>query len=481
MNLDLTLLEVLVVGLGLAVLLIDLWMPAKHRRFLGYGVAAALGGILLLSFGLDARWGQGAFGNMYLLDPLALFFKRFFLMAGILVILLIVEHSDRIPVGLSEYYALTLFALAGMMFAASANDLIMLFVSLELITVTFYILASFERSNSKSLEAGVKYLLLGALSTGFTVFGIALVFGSSGATQFDELARRVPELLDAPLLLVGFLLILSGLGFKIAAAPFQIWAPDVYEGSPAPTTAFLAVGSKAAGFVLIIRLFIGAASELALSWENLWMSLAGLTILVGNLCALPQRNLKRLLGYSSIANAGYLLLGIAAMSSAGSAAVLYYLTGYLFTVIAAMSIICLVLRNLDSEDISGVAGLHQRAPFVAAVLTLSMVSLAGIPPLAGFFGKFMLLKALLEQAGTFSAYYVLLLVAVCGVVMSIYYYFGVIRTIYWGQAAEEAAEISISPAVGIVLGVCALGMLYLGVFPNGLVEAANAAVAGLFL
>src|SRR6185295_8089265 len=304
---------------------------------------------------------------------------------------------DRIPTGISEYYALILFALSGMMFAASANDFALLFVSVELITVTFYVLTSFQRNRLASLEAGVKYLILGALSSAFLVFGIALVFGTTGKMNFSGLAAVASQFATDKIFLLGLVLVLVGLGFKIAAFPLQIWAPDVYQGSPAPATAFLAVGSKAAGFVLLLRVLFSAVPDITSKWGGFLAVVAAITILYGNLCAIPQRNLKRLLGYSSIGNAGYLLLGAVASNKSGSSAILYYLAGYLFTVLAAFTVISIITREADDEDISILAGLHQRSPLLAASLALSMISLAGIPPLAGFFGKFLLLNSVIQR------------------------------------------------------------------------------------
>ena len=340
-----------------------------------------------------------------------MFFKRFFIIAAILVLFLASEFSDRISAGISEYYSLVVFALAGMLFAASANDFAMLFVSIELITITFYVLVSFQRNRLVSLEAGVKYLILGALSSAFLVFGIALIWGTTGKLNFNDLAQVSGQFLDNKIFLIGVLFVLVGLGFKIAAFPFQIWAPDVYQGAPTPTTAFLAVGSKAAGFVLLLRVLFVAVPEVTKHWTDLLIVISAITILYGNLCALPQRNLKRLLGYSSISHAGYLLLGVAALSASGEAAVLYYLAGYLFTVVAAFTVIALVMRHLADEDISALAGLNQRSPLLATTMTVAMVSLAGLPPLAGFFGKFLLLKAVIEQGATNPAYYWLAFIA----------------------------------------------------------------------
>src|SRR5260370_1040556 len=222
--------------------------------------------------------------------------------------------------------------------------------------------------------------------------------------------------------LLGLLLVLAGLGFKIAAFPLQIWAPDVYQGSPAPTAAFLAVGSKAAGFVLLLRVLFIAVPAITMQWSKLLICMSAITILYGNLCAIPQRNLKRLFGYSCISRAGYLLLGVAALSAAGQGAVLYYLCGYLFTVLGAFTVICLVMGQVEAEDITALAGLNQRSPLLAVTLTLAMVSLAGIPPLAGFFGKFLLFKAAIARGASEPAYYWLVSSAILGVVISLYYY-----------------------------------------------------------
>lgn len=480
MNLSLMSLEIAVVLLGIMVLMADLWLPVERKRLLGYAAAAALVVLFLNSFTSHcscALVGEQAFGGMFVQDALSVFFKRFFLLAGALVLVLAVEFSDRIAAGISEYYSLIVFALAGMLFAASSNDFTMLFVSIELITITFYVLTSFTRGKVAALEAGVKYLILGALSSAFMIYGIALVWGTTGKFNFNELAMVSANFVENKLFLFGVLFILVGLGFKIAAFPFQMWTPDVYQGAPTPTTAFLAVGSKAAGFVLLLRFVFTAIPSVTAHWDKLLIIVSAITILYGNLCAIPQRNLKRLLGYSSIAHAGYLLMGVAALTSAGQAAVLYYLSGYLVTTLAAFAVIAIVMRHLDSEDVSGLAGLHQRSPLLAATLTLAMVSLAGIPPLAGFFGKFLLLKAIIEQGATNPGYYCLAFTALVGVVISLYYYFGVIKAIYFGKAASEFAPITMSVPAKFAVCLCIAGMFWLGVAPGTLLKAAETAAA----
>jgi len=477
MNASLISLEVCVAIIGVALMLADLFMPTERRRFLAYAAIAAIAGLLLISlsgYGSCSLTGT-AFSGMFVEDALAVFFKRFFLIATILVLFMAVEFSDKIAGGVSEYYSLIVFALLGMLFAASANDFVMLFVSIELITVVFYVLTSFQRGRLISLEAGVKYLILGALASAFLVFGIALVWGTTGKLNFTELAPVAAQFETNKIFLIGVLFVLVGLGFKIAAVPFQIWVPDVYQGAPTPTTAFLAVGSKAAGFVLLLRVLFSAVPNITAHWADLLIVISGITILYGNLCALPQRNLKRLLGYSSIAHAGYLLLGVAALTASGQAAVLYYLAGYLFTVIAAFTVICVVMRHLENEDISELAGLNRRSPLLAATMTLAMASLAGIPPMAGFFGKFLLLKAVLQQGAVNHGYYCLAFTALVGIVISFYYYFGVIRAIYWSKDTLDLTPIHLSGGIKLSIAVCIAGMLWLGMFPNTVLNLATEA------
>jgi NADH-quinone oxidoreductase subunit N len=477
MNASLMSLEIWVIVFGLVLMLADLFVPAERRRFIGYAGIAALGVLLVMDLGDTGV----AFNGAFVQDGLAVFFKRFFLVAAMLVLFMAAEFSDRIAAGITEYYSLIVFALAGMLFAASSNDFAMLFVSIELITITFYVLTSFQRGRLVSLEAGVKYLILGALSSAFMVFGIALVWGTTGKLNFNDLAAVAAQFEGNKLFLLGVLFVLVGLGFKIAAFPFQIWTPDVYQGAPTPTTAFLAVGSKAAGFVLLLRVLFTAVPSVTAHWANLLIVVSGITILYGNLCALPQRNLKRLLGYSSIAHAGYLLLGVAALSASGQAAVMYYLAGYLFTVVAAFLVIALVLRHLETEDISGLAGLNQRSPLLAATMTMAMASLAGIPPLAGFFGKFLLLKAVIAQAQATGnhGYYCLVFTALAGVVISLYYYFGVIRAIYWSKDAKDLLPIPLSSPAKLAVWICIAGMFWIGLLPNTVLNLATIAASAL--
>ena len=478
LSISFSILEIAVALWGVVLLLVDLWTPPARKPLrVGYLAVAGLGAIFAGSFFIDLpETPQLVFNGMLAQDRLALFFKQLFLLATIAVLLLSIDFAPRIASGISEFYALTIFALAGMMFAASANHFVMVFVSLELVAIVFYILAGFLRNQRASLEAGVKYLILGALSSAFLVYGIALIYGASGSMAFSEIAENAESNRDSFLFQLGLLFVLVGFGFKIAAFPFQFWVPDVYQGAPTPVAAFLSIGSKAAGFILLLRVLFSAAPDLASEWKNLFIFLAASTILYGNLCALPQRNLKRLLGYSSIANSGYLLLGIAAGGRDGSSAVLFYLGGYLFAVAVAFAVLMLASRQTGTEDISGLAGLHKRSPFLALSMTLSMVSLAGIPPLAGFFGKFLLILAIVEQAPGHAPYYLLTGVAAIGVILSIYYYFGVVRAIYWDKPTTEIVPLRPSLPMHLTVLVGVLGMLCIGILPDFLLKAAKQAI-----
>ena len=415
-------LECLLALWGIIILLVDAFFPVKDKRTIGYMAAGFVAVACLYSFALWPM-DETLFHGMYRFDVFALYFKRLFLLALAMVLVMAAEFSDRIESGVPEFYALLMFCATGMLILASVNDFILLFVALELVTITFYILASYLRRQVPSLEAGTKYLILGALSSGFNVYGIAYIFGTTGTTNFDKLAVVLRGATAsgtlAPPFVFGMLLVLTGIGFKIASVPFQIWAPDVYQGAPTPVTAFLAVGSKAAGFALLLRVLYAGLLPVNAVWNTLIMVLAGATLLYGNLGAIPQRNIKRLLGYSSIGHAGYMLMGISAVNALGAGAVLFYLGQYAFTVLCAFLAIVAVTNATGSDEIPSFSGLGRRSPILGLALFLSMMSLAGIPPLSGFFGKFQLFAAVIERAQTDAKYYVLAGIGAVAVVISL--------------------------------------------------------------
>ena len=460
MNFSLLKLEIATCGLAMLVLMLDAFGRRRDPRYLGWLGAAGLLAILVWSYCPSVTAGGftmgTGFGGMWVNDLMALYFKRLFLVGTALVLVMSVGFARQLEGGAGEFFALLMFGCTGMMLTASVNDFLMLFVALETVTMSGYILVAWLRRQQQSLEAGVKYLILGALSTAFLVYGITFIYGTTGATGFAEVAAKIGTA-GAPLKL-GLLLVLAGLGFKMACVPFQSWVPDVYQGAPAPVTAFLATGSKAAGFVLLIRVLFGALQSMKPTWVLLIGTLAGLSVLYGNLAAIPQRNVKRLLGYSSISHAGFLLLGVAAADSFGIGAVLFYLVAYLFTNLCAFTVISCLTGILPDDERENYAGLAQRSPLLAAAMTVALASLAGVPPMAGFFAKFLVFTAIVGQK-----MWCLVIIGAIGVVVSLYYYLGVIKTMYWQEPHEPGAITVVRPmkallwltmAAVVGIGVC---------------------------
>jgi NADH-quinone oxidoreductase subunit N len=355
------------------------------------------------------------------------------------------------------------------MFMASAVDFLLIFVSLELVTVSFYVLVSYMRRQAASLEAGVKYLILGALSTGFLVYGITWIFGVTGETNLDRIADKLPHLHGSEhALLFGMMLVLVGLGFKVAAAPFQLWVPDVYQGAPTPITAFLSVGSKAAGFIVLMRVvqtfFVLPGVETRL--VNLLVILSALSLIYGNLAAMPQDNFKRLLAYSSIAHAGYLLIAVASVSADigqfGSAylAVGYYLAGYLLMTLLSFLVLVVVARHSRGDDIHHFNGLSKRSPFLAFGMLIAMLSLAGLPFTAGFYGKFLVFAAAINQR-----HFALVGLGIVTVAAGFYYYLRVVSAMYWQEPNDET-PIKISPLTRLVVVGLTAAIIVFGIFPS---------------
>jgi NADH-quinone oxidoreductase subunit N len=475
-------LEVLVVLLGIVLLLAEAFDGASAKRGIVYAGIAGLLGILGATFFIDpaAMNAAAPYARFYSADALAIFLKQFALLSTIVVLVMSLEYaptveanmpSERRGAGLGEFYVLPIFACAGLMWMASAVDFVMIFVSLELVTITFYILVSYLRRNEASLESGTKYLVLGALSTGFLVYGITWIYGVTGQFNLAAIAEKLPVLdqAAAPALLFGFGLILIALGFKIAAAPFQFWVPDVYQGAPTPVTAFLSVASKAAGFIVLLRvvqtfLVVPALQEKILP---LLAVITGATMIFGNLAALPQSNLKRLLAYSSIGHAGYLLLGVVSIGApfAGTA-VVFYLAAYLLMTLLAFLVMTIVAQATGGDDIADFNGLNQRAPHLAFAMLLAMLSLAGIPLTAGFLGKLFIFECAIEQQ-----HWILVILGVITVAAGFYYYLKVIRAMYWQQPANpDAPEIEVGPLAKITIALLCALIIWLGVYPAPLLS-----------
>jgi NADH-quinone oxidoreductase subunit N len=478
-------LEALTVTLGLILLMAETFVPAKSKAWVGIAAALGLGVILLVLIPLaigpdakpDAAWAKWPLWNFYQFDSLARFYKIFALVTTIFVVLMSIdyrkilarftEHSGS-ESGTGEFYALPVFACAGMMWLASAKDLAGAFVALELVTVTFYILVAYMRRNVGSLEAGVKYLILGALSTGFLVYGIAWVYGTTGTMSLTNLQSSISNLQSPIPLLFGIALVMVGLAFKIGAVPMQVWIPDVYQGAPTPVTAFLSVGSKAAGFILMMR-FLDPflASELTRGPVlNLLIILAIATLLFGNLAAIPQTNFKRLLAYSSIAHAGFLLLALAAGTApsddtSGSVQVVsVYLATYLIMTLGVFFILAQVRIQRDGENISDFNGLGKTNPTLALALTVLLAALAGVPLTAGFVGKFLVFE-LAVDAGLWAGVGVAFIAAAAG----FYYYLKVVRAMWWAVPGERA-PVSLPAISKACVALLTVATLVFGVWPQ---------------
>src|SRR5437868_10334392 len=433
-------LEVAVVVLGTIILLVESFTSQLDRRFLGYAALFGLAMIFIATFFVapQSSTASAPLWTFYSADALSLFFKRIALAttAGVLVMMLDFAPSVSIGVlgatpqaGLGEFFTIPLFTCAGLMWMASAIDFVLIFVSLELVTISFYVLVSFTRRNPATLEAGVKYLVLSALSTAFLVYGITWIFGATGQTNLQRITEALANSdTDRGAALFGMVLVLVALGFKIAAVPFQIWVPDVYQGAPTPVTAFLSVGSKAAGFVVLLRVL--QPFLVMPQMERVLILVAAATLIYGNLAALPQTNLKRLLAYSSIAHAGYLLIGVVCLAGE---AVVYYLVAYLLMTLLSFAVLVVVSKE-TGDNIEDFNGLAQRSPFLAFAMLMAMASLAGLPFTAGFLGKFYIFNAAIAHHQT-----TLIVVGVITVACGFYYYFKFVRDMYWEAPGGDVA------------------------------------------
>jgi NADH-quinone oxidoreductase subunit N len=471
-------LEVAVLITGIFLLIYESFANDREKGFVaGLGITGLAIVFIASFFAVSTPTVIGpvsGFLQFYTADPFALFFKRLALLATIIVLVISLEYRDVIrryifgvhsDAGIGEFYTIPVFTCAGLMWMASAVDFVMIFVSLELVTISFYILVAYMRRNSTSLEAGVKYLVLGALSTGFFVYGVAWIFGMTGATNLAAISsvlRALPPGSETPVLF-GFMLVLMGLGFKIAAAPFQFWVPDVYQGAPTPITAFLSVGSKAAGFIVLIRVVETFLSVPALHDKivAILSVITALTLIYGNLAAMPQNNLKRLLAYSSIAHAGYLLIAVTSLDGAHSAsAIAFYLAGYLLMTMLSFLVIVVVAGATGGDDLSNFNGLGKRSPGLAFAMLVSMLSLAGVPLTVGFFGKFFVFTAAISQG-----HYTLAAIGVVTVGAGFYYYLKVIRAMYWLDGAPDAPSIPVAPLTRFsIIALAALIFLF-GIYP----------------
>ncbi len=480
MNLALFIPEITLAVFAILVILLDLGVRQKNLLR-----SVSLAGLVIAGGVTVAMWGGNyspLFNDMLAVDNFALFFKMLFAGIAFLVILASADYVEKFSRFQGEYYALILLSTLGMMLMAATADLISLYIALELTSISLYVLVGFLKDR-KSTEASLKYLLLGAIASAVLLYGMALVFGFTGQTQLGAIAQSIQSMsldniLASPALLMGIVMLIAGFGFKIAAVPFQMWVPDVYEGAPTPVTAYLSVASKAAGFALILRVFysaFGIPEWLSMNWGTVFAVLAVISMIIGNVVAIPQTNIKRMLGYSSIAQAGYLMVGLATLGFAssssiqGQSGILFFLASYSLTNLGAFIVVITISNKIDSDMIADYSGMGKRAPVLALAMTLCLISLIGMPPAAGFMAKFYIFSAAAQNDLLW-----LVIIAVLNSVISAYYYLRVVKVMWSGEAASQE-KVPSSGAPRLALFLCCLGVLLLGIIPGLVIRLAEVA------
>ncbi|HXV19556.1 MAG TPA: NADH-quinone oxidoreductase subunit N [Desulfuromonadales bacterium] len=459
---------------GLAILLINVFSPRGKTAHTCWISIAAL---VVTGIVATSAWNNPQFGfaGSVALDNFASFFNLTFLLAAGLTILMSDDYLRREGYPVGEYYPLILFTTAGAMWMASGTDLMTIFLGLEVLSVSLYVLAGFFRRQTRSNEAGLKYFLLGAFSTGFLLYGIALLYGVAGTTNVADIGmylRSQPALLANPMTVAGMLLLSVGFLFKIAAAPFHMWTPDVYQGAPTPITAFMSAGPKAAAFAGFLRIFTLGLDGLQAEWTALLWVLAVLTMTVGNVLAIYQNDLKRMLAYSSIAHAGYALVGMVAANDIGKSGILFYMLAYTFMNLGAFAV--LVLAGKKGEEnltLEGFSGFGYKRPFLGVAMTIFLLSLMGIPPTAGFAGKFYIFAGAVE-----AGYIWLAILGVLNSAVSLYYYLRVMVYMYFREPTEDYGWMTMQVGAVISIILAIVGIFYLGIFPGSVMEMAKSAV-----
>ena len=462
--------EIILTFGALVLLVVDVMLPKRDGDGVIFGVAIATllaTAAAVLSF---AGVNTTASAGLLAIDGFATFFKLIFILSAVMTVLMSWSYLRVEGVRAGEYCFLILCATLGMMFMASGVDLITLFIGLETMAIAFYILAGFLKPSQRSNEAAVKYFLLGAFSLGLLLYGMSLLYGATGTTSLDGIATALAGGERSLILSLALILIAAGMGFKIAAVPFHMWAPDVYEGAPTPVTAFLSVGSKAASFAMLLRIFFVGLPFLVSDWQTLFWVLAALTMTVGNIAAITQTNTKRMLAYSSIAHAGYVLVGVVSGTERGIAATLVYLWVYLFMQLGAFAIISMLRRqDVVGDELKDLSGLYFRKPFAAIAMLIFMLSLGGLPPTAGFMGKVWVFGAAIDQGFVWLA-----VIGVVNSAISLYYYYRVI-VFMWLKEETLGSDIEMSPAMATVLGIAVVGSILFGIFPDMLFDQAQIA------
>jgi NADH-quinone oxidoreductase subunit N len=470
--------ELVLVVVAALVMVLDIAWPESRRRNLGIITAAgfALAAVVALVFSQPVGGADTAliFGGQMRHDALAFFFRLLFVFAGLIVALLSVDSPGVGRRG--EYYAIVIGAVIGMNFMAAAGDLIMLYLAIETTSIALYLLAGFLREDDKSAESGLKYFLFGSFTSTIMLYGFSLLYGFTGQTNLYSLsAALLSGSVPTGALLVALLLVLVGFGFKVSAVPFHFWSPDVYEGAPTPITAFISVASKAAGFAVLVRVLLAVFPAVESYWGPLVAVISVFTMTLGNTLALAQRNIKRLLAYSSIAQAGYALIGLSAMSQSGITAIVFYLLMYTVTNLVTFGVIILASRAIGSDEIADYAGLSRRSPGLALALMVGFLSLGGMPPLAGFFGKFFIFTAAVEAGQIWLA-----VIGVLNAIIGLYYYLTVLKVVYLYRSERDNLAIAVPRPYALALGLCALGVIVIGTLAGPWFTWANNAASSLF-
>ena len=469
--------EISVACFGIMVLLIEAF-STHYKKAKNLGLLSLIGVILAFLFVLSQMGVvKSGFADMFIADGFALFFKMIILMVSGLTLLISIGYAEREGIESGEYYTLVLFATLGMMLMASGSHLLIIFLGLETMSISIYVLAGMIRENRKSVEAALKYFLLGAFATGFLLYGIALIYGATGSLYLKDIASLIASknLMRSPMLLFSLVFLTIGFGFKIASVPFHMWAPDVYEGAPTSITAFMATGVKAAAFSALVRVFFTALPSFRPDWTSIMWVICLATMTIGNIVAISQTNIKRLLAYSSIAHAGYILVAFVAGNDLGISGILFYLMAYAFMNIGAFT--CVILLGKKGEPntlITDYSGIGFRYPLIAVSLTIFLLSMAGIPPLSGFMAKFYVFSAAVK-----SKFYWLVVLGVLNSAVSVYYYLRVTVLMYFRESEREITGLKFSPTAVFALAVAVVVTLYMGIFPSNVLSLAQRSIAGL--
>jgi len=469
--------EIILTAFGFLVLLVDVFSPKTERK--GYlGILSLIGIVMAFFYTLPLMGtGKSGFEGMFVADGFSLFLKIIFLIIAFITLLISIGYAEREGIAFGEYYALILFSTLGMSLMASGTHLIVIFLGLETMSIAIYVLAGMLREDRRSVESAFKYFLLGAFATGFLLYGIALLYGATGSLYLKEISEYIASknLFRNPMLMISLVFLTIGFGFKIASVPFHMWTPDVYEGAPTSITAFMATGVKAAGFAAFIRVFFTALPQFRPDWTSIMWLLSVATMTVGNIVAISQTNIKRMLAYSSIAHAGYILVAFVAGNDIGISGILFYLMAYAFMNLGAFT--CVILLGKKGEEntlITDYSGIGFKYPLLAASMTVFLLSMAGIPPLGGFMAKFYVFSAAVKEK-----FYWLAILGVLNSAVSVYYYLRVTVLMYFREPQREITGLQFSPASILALIFALIGTFYMGLFPANILSFAQRSIAGL--